>query len=161
MPCARVTRPLAASTLADPPPAQPALSETFGERTQRLLNERSATTASTDDTTMAVVKRPAETEPPPYTDTFVDTAFYIKLKATLEVIFVLVWGVCMQQYQFNELDKRMLKLEKVQNVTKSTEETAVELDSEMSINTKLIGKFITQQIIDTMAGSTKQYEKKL
>ena len=62
---------------------------------------------------MAVVEIPADTEPPPQTDTFVDTAFYIKLKATFEVIFVLVWGGFIQQYHFSELDDRMSNLKRV------------------------------------------------
>ena len=37
----------------------------------------------------------------------------------------------------------MSKLEKGQNVNKSAEEKSVELDSEMSMNSELIGKFIT------------------
>ena len=67
---------------------------------------------------MAVVEIPADTEPPPQTDTFVDASFYIKLKATFEFIFVLGWRELIQQYHFNELDDRMSKLEKVQTVTK-------------------------------------------
>ena len=39
----------------------------------------------------------------------------------------------MQIHQFNELDDRMSKLEKGQNITKSEEETAVELDGKMSM----------------------------
>ena len=70
---------------------------------------------------MTVVMIPAGTEPPPQPDTFVDAVFYIKLKSTLEVIFVLAWGVFMQKYQFNEQDNRMSKLKKGQNVTKSAE----------------------------------------
>ena len=66
----------------------------------------------------------------------------------------------MQQYQYNDLDDRMSKLEKGQNVTKSTEETAVELYGEMPMNDKLIGKFITQQVAAAMAEKTKQYEKR-
>ena len=66
----------------------------------------------------------------------------------------------MQQYQFNELDDIMLKLEKGQKITKSAEETAVELDREMSMDAELIGKFTTQQVAATMAVKTKQYEKK-
>ena len=80
---------------------------------------------------------------------------YIKLKATLEVIFVSGWGFFVQQYQFNELDNRMTKLEKGQNVNKSAEETAVELDSEMSMGVRLIWKFITQQVAAEMAEKTK------
>ena len=37
----------------------------------------------------------------------------------------------------------MLKLEKGQTITKTAEETAVEFDGEMSMDAKLIGKFIT------------------
>ena len=66
----------------------------------------------------------------------------------------------MQQYQFNKLDNRMSKLEKGQTVTKFVEETAVELDGEMSMEFKIIGKFITQQVAAAMAEKTKQYEKR-
>ena len=66
----------------------------------------------------------------------------------------------MQQYQFNKLDDRMSKLEKGQNVTESAEETAVELYGEISMDAKLIGNFITQQVAAAMAKKTKQYEKK-
>ena len=44
----------------------------------------------------------------------------------------------------------MTNLKKGQNVNKFAEETAVGLDSEMSLDAKLIGKFITQQIIAAM-----------
>ena len=73
------------------------------------------------------------------------------MRATIEVIFVLGWGVFIQKYQFNDLDDRMLKFETGQNVNKSAEEIAVELDNEMSMDAKLIRKFITQQVADTMA----------
>ena len=63
----------------------------------------------------------------------------------------------MLQYQFNELDYRMSKLEKGQNITKTVEETAVELDREMSMNAKLISKFINQQVAAAIAENTKQY----
>ena len=88
MPIARVTRTQAAATSADPPPAQCTTSETFGERARCLFNKRHAAAASTHNTTMAVAVRPAEREPPPQPDAFIDTALYIKLKTTLEVIFV-------------------------------------------------------------------------
>ena len=78
---------------------------------------------------MVVVKdRPAEAEPPPHPDSLEDKAFYIKLRATLEVIFVLGWDVFIQKYQFNKLDNCMSKLKKCQNMNMSAEETAVELD---------------------------------
>ena len=68
---------------------------------------------------MVVVReRPAEAEPPTQPDNFVDAVFYIKLKETLEVIFFSGWVVFIQQYQFNELDDCMSKLEKGQNVNK-------------------------------------------
>ena len=54
----------------------------------------------------------------------------------------------------------MSKLEKGQNITKSAEETAVELDGEMSMDANLIGKFITQLVAAAMAKKTKQYEKR-
>ena len=52
-------------------------------------------------------------------------------------------GEFILQYQFNELNNIMLKLEKRQTITKTAEETAVEFDGEMSMDAKLIGKFIT------------------
>ena len=88
---------------------------------------------------MAVAARPAIRELPPQPDAFIDAALYIKLKTTLEVIFVSGWEEFMLQYQFNELD-RMPKLEKGQNVTKTAEETAMELDCEVSMDAELIGK---------------------
>ena len=45
----------------------------------------------------------------------------------------------------------MSKLEKYQNVDKSTEETAVEIDGKFSMGAKLIGKFITQKVAAAMA----------
>ena len=83
MPIARVTRTQAAATSADPPPAQSTTSETFGELDRRLFNERDAASASTDDTTKAVVVRPAESDTPLQPDTFIDAAHYIKFKTTL------------------------------------------------------------------------------
>ena len=68
---------------------------------------------------IVVEDRPAESDPPPHPDNFVDAAFYIKLKATIKVIFVLGWGVFIQQQHFNELDDRMSNLEKGQKVTNS------------------------------------------
>ena len=55
----------------------------------------------------------------------------------------------------------MPKLEKVQNITKTAEETAVELDGEMYMNAKLIGKFITQKVAVAMDENTKHYKKKI
>ena len=54
----------------------------------------------------------------------------------------------------------MSKLKKGQTITKTTEETAVELDGEMSMDAELIGKFITKQVAVTMADKSKEYEKK-
>ena len=65
------------------------------------------------------------------------------------------WGEFILQYQFNELDNRMSKLEKGQNITKTAEETAVELDREMSMDAKLISNFITQQVSVPMANKKK------
>ena len=45
----------------------------------------------------------------------------------------------MLQYHFNELDDRMSTLEKGQNITKTAEETSMELDGEMSMDADLIG----------------------
>ena len=85
----------------------------------------------------------------------------MKLKMTLEVIFVSGWGEFKLQYQFNDLDDRMSKLEKGQNITKTAEETAVELDRKMSMDVELIRKFITQQVAVAMAEKTRQYEKNI
>ena len=70
---------------------------------------------------------------------------------TIEVIFVSGWGEFMLQYQFNELDDIMSKLEKGQNITKTVEETDVEIDGEISMDADLISKFITQQVAVVMA----------
>ena len=86
----------------------------------------------------------AEAETPPQPDIFVDASFYLKLQATTEVIFVSVWSFFIQNFQFNNLDKCMSKLEKGQNVNKSAEETVMEIDGEMSMEAELIGKYITQ-----------------
>ena len=161
MPTARVTRPQATATSAVPPHAQPAPIETFGERARRLFNKRDATSASNENTAMVVAVRPAIRELPPQPDSFINAVIYIKLKTTQEVIFVLGWGEFIQQYQFNELDDIMSKLEKGQNITKTAEETAVELDGEMSMDAELIGKFITQQVAVAMAEKKKQYEEKI
>ena len=75
---------------------------------------------SNDNTAMDVATKPAVREEPPQPEAFIDAAIYIKLKMTLECIFVSVWGEFMPQYQFNELNDRMSKLEKGQNITKST-----------------------------------------
>ena len=113
------------------PPALPALPDrpdrpdhlkNFGEWSWRLLNERAVSATSTDNTRMVIVKDiPAEAEPPPHPDSLEDKAFYIKLRATLEVIFVSVWDVFIQKYQFNKLDNCMSKLKKCQNMNKSAE----------------------------------------
>ena len=84
---------------------------------------------------MVVTKnRHAEADPPPQPDTYVDAAFYLKLQATLKVIFVSEWGVFIQQFQFNKLYDCISKLEKVQNVNKYAEETAMYLDCKMSMD---------------------------
>ena len=66
------------------------------------------------------------------------------------------WGKFMLQYHFKDLDDRMSKLEKGLNVTKTAEETDVELYREMSMDANLIGKFINQQVAAAMAEKTKQ-----
>ena len=55
----------------------------------------------------------------------------------------------------------MSKLEKSQNIIKTAEEKALELDREMSMDTKIIGKFITQKVAVPTAEKTKQYENKI
>ena len=65
-------------------------------------NERTSIDASTKDNRMVVAEnRAAQAEPPPQTDSYVDSAFYLKLQATLGVIFVSGWGVFIRQFQFN------------------------------------------------------------
>ena len=88
MPNARVTRPQATVTLAVPLNAQPAPSENFGERSRRLFNKRASSVASNNNTAMAVATRPAMRELPPQPDAYIDATIYIKLKTTLEIIFV-------------------------------------------------------------------------
>ena len=77
---------------------------------------------------MTIAARPATRELPTQPDARIDAALYLKLKTTLEVIFVLGWGEFILQYQLNELDNRISKLERGQNITKTAKETAVELD---------------------------------
>ena len=161
MPNARVTRPQATVTPAVPPTTQPPASETFRERAWRLLDERAATTDSHDTTAMEVSTRPATREQPPRPDNYIDAVLYLTLKNTLEVIFVLGWGEFVIQYKFNELDDRMSKIEKGQTITKTAEETSVGLDRKMSMNAKLIGKFITQKVAVAMAKKSKEYENKI
>ena len=49
----------------------------------------------------------------------------------------------------------MSKLEKGKNLNNSAEETALELDSESSMDAELIRKSITQQVAAAMARNTK------
>ena len=72
---------------------------------------------------MDVAAEPAPREQSPRPDTNVDVTLYFKLKTTLEVIFVSGWGEFITQYQFNELDERMPKLEKGQTVTKTARDS--------------------------------------
>ena len=48
-----------------------------------------------------------------------------------------------------------VQAQKLQNMNKSAEETALELDSEISLDTELIKKFITQQVAAAMARRKK------
>ena len=109
---------------------------------------------------MEVATRPAAREQPPRTNTCIDAVLYKKLKTTLEVIFVSVWGGFILQYQFNELDDRMSKLEKEKTITKTVEETAVELDREMYMDAKLISKFVTQQVVVAIDKKSKDMKRK-
>ena len=52
----------------------------------------------------------------------------------------------------------MSKLEKGQTITKTAEDTAVEIDGEMSMDAELIGKFITNQVTVAMAEKSREYE---
>ena len=132
MPTARVTHHQATYTSSVPLIAPPSASETFGQRTRRLFDERAAAAASLRDTPMDVAAEPAPREEPPRPDTNTDAALYYKLKTTLEVIFVSGWGEFITQYQFNKLDDRMSKLEKGKTVTKTAEETAVAFASDLT-----------------------------
>ena len=49
---------------------------------------------------MAVYVRPAIREPPPQPNAYIYAGLYIKLKTTLEVIFVLDWGEFIKQNKF-------------------------------------------------------------
>ena len=49
----------------------------------------------------------------------------------------------------------MTKLKKGQTITKTAEKTAVEIDGEMSMDAKLISKFITQKVAVAMAEKSK------
>ena len=161
MPTARVTCPQVTGNSSVLLIAPPNVSDNFGQRAQCLLDEKAAAAASLCDTPMDVAAEPAPREQPPRPDTSTAAVLYHKLKTPLEVIFVSGWGEFITQYQFNELDDRMSKLEKGQTITKIGEETAVELDKEMSIDAKLIGKFITQQVAVAMAEKSRKYEKKI
>ena len=55
----------------------------------------------------------------------------------------------------------MSKLEKGQKITKTVEETVVEIDRNFSMDAELIGKFITQQVAAAMSEKIKQHEKKI
>ena len=151
MPTARVTRPQATYSSSVPLIAPPNSSENYGQRARRLLDERAAAAALLRNTPMDVAAEPAPREQPPRPDTSTYTVLYHKLKTTLEVIFVSGWGEFIIQYQVNKLDDRMSKLEKGQTITKTVEETAVELYGEMSMDAELIGKFITQKVAVAMA----------
>ena len=109
---------------------------------------------------MTVSTRPANKEHPPQTDKCIDATLYIKLKTTLEVIFVSGWGEFILNYQINELDDRISKIEKGQNITKTVEETALELDGEMSMDANLIGKFITQKVVVEITNNTNNKKRR-
>ena len=70
---------------------------------------------------MEVSTRPETREQPPRPDTYIESVLYLTLKTMLEVIFVLGWGEFITQYNFNELDDRISKLEKGQTITKTAE----------------------------------------
>ena len=106
----KVTRRLATATSAVPPNAQTDPIENFGEQASQLFNERDSAAASNYNTSMSDAARPATREQPPRPYACIDAALHIKLKTTLEFIFVLGWGEFILQYQFNELDDRMSKL---------------------------------------------------
>ena len=55
----------------------------------------------------------------------------------------------------------MSKLNKFQNINKTVEETALELDGEMSMDTELVGKFITQQVAVDMDKKTNSMKIRL
>ena len=92
MPNARITRPQSTDTSAVPLIYQPSPIENFGERARRLFNKRDVAAASNDNIIMAVAAIPATIYLPPRPDACIDATINIKLKTTLEVIFVSGWG---------------------------------------------------------------------
>ena len=77
-----------ADNLDVPPNYPPPLVEKFGECARQLFNKRDASDASNNNTATAVAARPTTRELPLQPDTCIDAALYIKLKKTLEIIFV-------------------------------------------------------------------------
>ena len=92
MPNARITRPPSTDTSAVPLIYQPSPIENFGERARRLFNKRDVAAASNDNIIMAVAAIPATRYQPPRTEACIYATIYIKLKTTLEFIFVSGWG---------------------------------------------------------------------
>ena len=161
IPTARVTCHQATATPAVSLISPHSASDNHGQRDRRLLNERAAAIDSRNNTPMDIAAEPAQRGQSPRPETKIDAPLYFKLKTTLEVIFVSGWGEFITQYQFNELDNRMSKLEKGQTVTMTAGETAVELDREMSMDAELTGKFITQKVTVAMDEKSREYEKKI
>ena len=54
----------------------------------------------------------------------------------------------------------MSKLEKEKTITKTAEETAVELDRGMYMDAKLISKFVTQQVVVAIDKKSKDMKRK-
>ena len=92
MPTARVTRPQATDTSSLPLIAPPNVSESFGERSWHLFDERAAAAALRVNNPIDVATEPAPRGQPPRTDTSTDAVLYHTLKTNLEVIFVSDWG---------------------------------------------------------------------
>ena len=108
--------------LLNPPPQKPLESGPIA------FSTIDAVATSIYNTKVDIIMIPVERETPPQPETFIYAALYIKLKTTLEVMFISGWGEFMQQYQFNNLDNRISKLEKGPTISKSAKETAVESD---------------------------------
>ena len=159
---ARVTRPLIAANSANPPSAHPSTSKNFGERTRRLLNERAAAAASTDDNRMVIAKnRPVEVDPTPPARHFFRCRLLPQVSGNSRGCFYLEMRSIHITVPVQWVGRPHVQARKVKNDNKYAKKTAVELDGKISMNAELSGKFITQQVAAVMADKTKQYENKI
>jgi len=90
-----------------------------------------------------------------------DKPFLLTIKSTLETVFVASWSKFLKQAEENATDDRLARLSKSQAVVKSAEETALEIDSEMSMNAENMSRYIDQKISSGVAAKTKDLERKL